>query len=42
MVSHLGRPEGKKDLKYSMRPVAEYLEQKLAKKVVFLEDCVGE
>jgi hypothetical protein len=25
MLSHLGRPEGKKDLKYSMKPVAGYL-----------------
>lgn len=42
MLSHLGRPNGKRDLKYTMRPVADYLEQSLGRRVTFLEDCVGE
>jgi phosphoglycerate kinase len=36
MLSHLGRPNGKKDLKYTMRPVADYLEKSLGRKVTFL------
>lgn len=42
MLSHLGRPNGKRDLKYTMRPVAEYLEHSLGRKVTFLDDCRGE
>lgn len=42
ILSHLGRPDGKKDLKYTMRPVADYLAQSLGRKVTFLEDCVGD
>jgi len=41
LLSHLGRPEGKVDKKYSLKPVAEYLQQRLGRPVVFLEDCVG-
>jgi len=42
MLSHLGRPDGKKDLKFTMRPIAAYLEQALGRKVTFLDDCLGE
>ncbi|GJD12738.1 Phosphoglycerate kinase [Galdieria sulphuraria] len=41
LLSHLGRPDGKVDKKYSLKPVAEYLQHKLGKPVTFLEDCVG-
>eukprot|EP00746_Dinoflagellata_sp_MGD_P166985 gnl/MRDRNA2_/MRDRNA2_97255_c0_seq1.p1 gnl/MRDRNA2_/MRDRNA2_97255_c0~~gnl/MRDRNA2_/MRDRNA2_97255_c0_seq1.p1 ORF type:complete len:541 (-),score=146.14 gnl/MRDRNA2_/MRDRNA2_97255_c0_seq1:27-1562(-) len=41
LMSHLGRPDGKKVEKDSLKPVAERLEELLKKKVTFLEDCVG-
>lgn len=41
MMSHLGRPDGKSNPKYSLKPVLPVLEEKLGKKVVFCEDCVG-
>ncbi len=41
LCSHLGRPEGEKNEKYSLRPVAKHLEELLGQKVAFMEDCVG-
>ena len=41
LCSHLGRPKGGPDPKYSLRPVAEYLGQMMGKPVAFAEDCVG-
>lgn len=41
LASHLGRPKGKVDKKYSLAPVARRLSELLEKEVVFLEDCVG-
>ncbi|GFN75084.1 phosphoglycerate kinase [Plakobranchus ocellatus] len=41
LMSHLGRPDGRPDPKYSMKPVVAELETLLGKKVTFLEDCVG-
>ncbi len=41
LMSHLGRPEGKRDDKYTLKPVAERLSQLLGKKVIFATDCVG-
>lgn len=41
LMSHLGRPDGKKVDKYSLAPVAAELEKLLSKKVTFLNDCVG-
>ncbi|KAA8913312.1 phosphoglycerate kinase [Sphaerosporella brunnea] len=41
LMSHLGRPDGKKVEKYSLRPVAEELEKLLGRDVTFLPDCVG-
>ena len=41
LCSHLGRPKGGPDPKYSLRPVAEYLSQMMGKPVAFAEDCVG-
>ena len=41
IMSHLGRPDGKKNPKHSLRPVVPALEQALGKKVTFLEDCIG-
>jgi phosphoglycerate kinase len=42
LASHLGRPKGERDEKYSLRPVAEHLSEVLGKPVAFAEDCVGE
>lgn len=42
LVSHLGRPKGQVNEKYSLRPVAERLSEKLARKVKFVDDCIGE
>ncbi|KAK5020302.1 phosphoglycerate kinase [Cryomyces antarcticus] len=40
-MSHLGRPDGKANPKYSLKPVVAELEKLLGKKVVFTHDCVG-
>jgi len=42
LASHLGRPKGRKDTKYSLAPVRERLIQLLGKEVAFSSDCVGE
>lgn len=41
LMSHLGRPDGKPNEKYSLRPIANYLGELLNRKIIFLEDCVG-
>ncbi len=41
LVSHLGRPDGKANPKYSLRPVAARLERLLRQPVAFADDCVG-
>lgn len=42
LFSHLGRPKGGPDPKYSMRPVAEYLQNLVKAPVTFSEEAVGE
>jgi len=42
LASHLGRPKGKKDPKFSLAPIAERLSQLLEKKVALAMDCIGE
>eukprot|EP00761_Pharyngomonas_kirbyi_P011498 gb/GECH01011523.1/.p1 GENE.gb/GECH01011523.1/~~gb/GECH01011523.1/.p1 ORF type:complete len:415 (+),score=114.06 gb/GECH01011523.1/:1-1245(+) len=42
LMSHLGRPAGRRQEKYSLKPVAAHLEKLLSRKVQFLDDCVGE
>jgi phosphoglycerate kinase len=42
LASHLGRPKGKRDPKFSLAPVAQRLSQILEKKVVLASDCIGE
>jgi phosphoglycerate kinase len=37
VLSHLGRPKGKPELKYSLQPIANRLEQLIGKKVNFVE-----
>jgi phosphoglycerate kinase len=41
ICSHLGRPEGAPEAKYSLAPVAERLEELLSQPVVFSEETVG-
>jgi phosphoglycerate kinase len=41
LASHLGRPKGKVDPKYTLAPVAERLRELLGKPVAFAADCVG-
>ncbi|KIW99696.1 phosphoglycerate kinase [Rhinocladiella mackenziei CBS 650.93] len=41
LMSHLGRPDGKKNPKYSLKPVVPELEKLLGKSVIFTDDCVG-
>ena len=41
LASHLGRPKGKPDPKYSLKPVATRLGNLLRKAVQFAPDCVG-
>jgi phosphoglycerate kinase len=41
ILSHLGRPDGKVDPKYSLRPVAVRLGQHLGTPVGFVDDCIG-
>ncbi len=42
VASHLGRPKGKPDEKYSLAPVAARLKELLGKPVIFSSDCVGQ
>lgn len=41
LIAHLGRPKGKVEPKYSLKPVASELGKLLKKPVGFAEDCVG-
>ncbi|CAH6723838.1 phosphoglycerate kinase [[Candida] jaroonii] len=41
LASHLGRPNGERNEKYSLKPVADELSSLLSKPVKFLDDCVG-
>lgn len=41
LMSHLGRPDGKPNPKYSLKPVVPELEKLLGTSVTFTEDCVG-
>lgn len=42
VASHLGRPKGKPDPKYSLAPVAARLKELLGRPVIFASDCVGQ
>jgi phosphoglycerate kinase len=41
LISHLGRPKGKKIEKYSLKPVADFLRDKFNYNVIFAVDCIG-
>lgn len=38
LISHLGRPDGERVEKYSLKPVAQHLEKLLGQKVIFLPE----
>jgi len=42
LMSHLGRPKGEKNPKYSLDIVAAFLSNQFQKKVFFAEDCIGD
>ncbi|CAL8140793.1 unnamed protein product [Orchesella dallaii] len=42
LMSHLGRPDGFPNQKYTLKPVAEELKALLKREILFLDDCVGE
>lgn len=41
LMSHLGRPDGLPNEKYTMKPVVDELKKLLNKEITFLNDCVG-
>lgn len=41
LASHLGRPKGGPDPKFSLKPVAAHLAKLLGKPVTFADDCIG-
>jgi phosphoglycerate kinase len=41
VLAHLGRPDGTPDPKYSLRPVALALSERIGLPVAFADDCVG-
>lgn len=42
LMSHLGRPKGKRDPKFSLKPAAVRLGELLNKEVKFVDDCIGD
>lgn len=42
ICSHLGRPDGPEDTKFSLKPVAKELEKLLEHKVTFVNECIGD
>jgi phosphoglycerate kinase len=42
LMSHLGRPKGERNLKYSLKPVADHLAKILNQEVLFADDCISE
>src|SRR5215212_3890024 len=41
LMSHLGRPDGERKEKYSLKPIAAKLQELLGRPVQFLPDAVG-
>jgi len=42
LTSHLGRPSGTPDPEFSLKPVADHLQNLIKQKVHFAKDCIGE
>ena len=41
IISHLGRPDGKKDMAFTIEPAAQRLAELLGEPVRFVSDCMG-
>ncbi len=41
LASHLGRPKGQRNPKYSLKPVAEHLSKLIDRPIAFADDCIG-
>ncbi|MBI4684317.1 MAG: phosphoglycerate kinase [Nitrospirae bacterium] len=41
LASHLGRPKGKIDPRFTLAPVAKRLQRLIGKEVLFAQDCIG-
>ncbi len=41
LASHLGRPKGKPNPEFSLRPIADHLASLLSRPVAFAPDCIG-
>lgn len=41
LMSHCGRPDGRVDARFSLKPVVPFLEKLLGKTVIFVTECVG-
>jgi phosphoglycerate kinase len=41
VLSHLGRPKGKKNLEFTQKPVADCLAERSGRPVAFATDCIG-
>jgi phosphoglycerate kinase len=42
LMSHLGRPNGTKNMKYTLEPIVPTLSNLINKKVEFVNDCIGD
>lgn len=42
LMSHLGRPNGKPDEKYTLKPIASHLKGLIAAPVIMAPDCIGQ
>jgi phosphoglycerate kinase len=42
LMSHMGRPKGNKDKKFSLAPLVPAVEDLLKKKVSWASDCIGQ
>src|SRR6188768_1374413 len=41
LASHLGRPKGKPNPEFTLKPVADYLSAMIHRPVAFAPDCIG-
>lgn len=42
LLSHFGRPSGKIDIEFSLKQITDDIENILGRKIIFIDDCVGE
>ncbi|MBT3250045.1 MAG: phosphoglycerate kinase [Candidatus Pacebacteria bacterium] len=42
LMTHVGRPGGKPDQKFSSKPIADYMTQELQIPTLWVDDCIGE